>query len=158
MLYSYTNDSTSTGMRCLPSHKVPEARGTILHDWHAETLAIRGLNHFLVQQCNHLAQCTNNKSLYIRWRSDEEKSIVRGPQPFTIRESIKIHMYCSEAPCGDASMELIIDQQEDPTPWAAPLSGSNDTDSQENLKGRGYFSELGIVRRKPGMHISLLPI
>ena len=135
-------------MRCLPSQKVPEAQGLILHDWHAEILAIRGFNHFLIQQCDHLAQSSDHQSPYIRRRKDEERSILGGLQPFTIHESVRIHMYCSDAPCGDASMELIMDQQEDPTPWRTPAKALGDRDS-EGLKGRGYFSDLGIVRRKP---------
>ena len=55
-------------------------------------------------------------------------------------------MYCSEAPCGDASMELIMAAQEDPTPWAVPQAVDGNSDA---LTGRGYFSELGVVRRKP---------
>ncbi|KAI9775245.1 MAG: hypothetical protein M1839_001363 [Geoglossum umbratile] len=37
--------------------------------------------------------------------------------------------------------------QDDSTPWSAPLIASNSTESL--LHGRGYFSELGAVRRKP---------
>jgi len=64
--------------------------------------------------------------------------------PFAIQDDVKIYMYCSEAPCGDASMELIMAAQDDATPWEKPA----DTDS-DGLTGRGYFSELGVVRRKP---------
>jgi tRNA-specific adenosine deaminase 1 len=82
----------------------------------------------------------------------------RSPQPFVIKQDVNIHMYCSEAPCGDASMELIMQAQEDPTPWQLPelasdvLSDGVDETSLE-LKGRGFFSELGIVRRKPGANL-----
>ncbi len=55
-------------------------------------------------------------------------------------------MYCSEAPCGDASMELVMEAQEDATPW--PIA-SHDDGSPTQLLGRGSFSQLGIVRRKP---------
>jgi tRNA-specific adenosine deaminase 1 len=54
---------------------------------------------------------------------------------------------------GDASMELTMAAQEDDTPWSLP-SDSIEADSHNQqtetvLRGRGYFSELGIVRRKP---------
>ncbi len=58
-------------------------------------------------------------------------------------------MYCSEAPCGDASMELVMEAQEDATPWAVSVP---DEGIASGLLGRGSFSQLGIVRRKPGMY------
>lgn len=64
-------------------------------------------------------------------------------QPFAIQDDVQIHMYCTEAPCGDASMELTMADQDDATPWAAPDS------SQAELPGRSGFADLGIVRRKP---------
>ncbi|KAI9702221.1 MAG: hypothetical protein M1820_006303 [Bogoriella megaspora] len=71
-------------------------------------------------------------------------------QAFAIHEDVKIHMYCSEAPCGDASMELTMDAQDDPAPWEHPPDQGGTEDGQAfNLHGRGYFSELGAVRRKP---------
>jgi tRNA-specific adenosine deaminase 1 len=45
-------------------------------------------------------------------------------------------------------MELTMATQEDPTPWevaSLPERGAEDS----VLRGRGYFSELGTVRRKP---------
>jgi len=50
-------------------------------------------------------------------------------------------------------MELIMATQEDATPWSLPPP-SNSTSSfpfqsTPTLHGRGYFAELGVVRRKP---------
>jgi tRNA-specific adenosine deaminase 1 len=80
-------------------------------------------------------------------------------------------MYCSEAPCGDASMELVMDAQEDATPWisAPPTISASFIDkvntesssypfnlpdvnleaSISALRGRSNFSHLGSVRLKP---------
>jgi tRNA-specific adenosine deaminase 1 len=79
-------------------------------------------------------------------------------------------MYCSEAPCGDASMELVMDAQEDATPWttapptaspstalptALPTASSSTTPpsplppTAQALRGRSNFSLLGAVRCKP---------
>jgi tRNA-specific adenosine deaminase 1 len=67
-------------------------------------------------------------------------------------------MYCTCAPCGDASMELCMAAQEDPTPWVVTPKQENtfsqDGDSQKIqtqtlLDGRAHFSILGVVRRKP---------
>lgn len=90
--------------------------------------------------------------------------------PFEICPDVTFYMYCTCAPCGDASMELCMASQEDPTPWktidASPLlsDGSSrnsilpiplETDQLDRiydtqlLDGRAYFSILGVVRRKP---------
>ncbi|KAL9610682.1 MAG: hypothetical protein Q9167_004630 [Letrouitia subvulpina] len=58
-------------------------------------------------------------------------------------------MFNSEAPCGDASMELVMEAQKDATPWPVADSNSNNLNAPALLKGRESFSELGIVRRKP---------
>ncbi|MCJ1474947.1 hypothetical protein MMC13_003607 [Lambiella insularis] len=39
--------------------------------------------------------------------------------------------------------------QQDPTPWTRPMSKSEEEDPAVLLNGRAYFSELGVVRRKP---------
>ncbi|OTB02885.1 hypothetical protein M426DRAFT_322306 [Hypoxylon sp. CI-4A] len=158
-------------MKCLPATKIPQAQGNILHDWHAEVLAIRAFNRFVLDECKTLAQ--GGTSEFLRRRAMDEPSS-KGTeeradepwngQPFTWKEDIVLHMYCSEAPCGDASMELTMASQEDATPWeippetkTEPLSNAITTTititttpiPQETLPGRAYFSHLGVVRRKP---------
>ncbi|KAI0110996.1 adenosine deaminase/editase [Hypoxylon sp. NC0597] len=168
--------SLATGMKCLPSSKIPRAQGNVLHDWHAEVLVIRAFNRFVLEECRTLA--LGGSSKFIRWRTSEEigssnDTDVEGEggrrnrwhgQPFTWKEDILLHMYCSEAPCGDASMELIMASQEDATPWELPpetlLSTTTTTTTSPtpissisapapSLPGRAYFSQLGVVRRKP---------
>lgn len=141
-----------SGMKCLPRAKIPQAAGSVLHDWHAETIAMRAFNHFLLEECLLLAQNPGElkSACLIRTRDFAEISETGGFQPFTIRENAKIYMYCSEAPCGDASMELIMQAQDDPTPWTIePLS--LESKPSKELKGRAHFSMLGLVRRKPCM-------
>ena len=119
----------------------------MLHDWHAEVHAIRLFNLFLLHECQQLARTNSWSSCYLRRRKQHEFSDELF-QPFTLREGLKIHLYCSEAPCGDASMELMMSAQENASPWQAkvPLNA----DGSKPLQGRGFFSELGTVRRKPG--------
>ena len=61
---------------------------------------------------------------------------------------------------GDASMELIMAAQDDASPWDPPASPSLNPASSPSssptmiatatsLPGRAYFSQLGVVRRKP---------
>ncbi|KAI5793379.1 adenosine deaminase/editase [Pyronema domesticum] len=185
-----------TGMKCLPAAKVPLAKGCVLHDCHAEVLATRGFNCFLLHLCRHLKENPTAISRYLT-RTPEN------PQPYTINHKVKIHFYSSEAPCGDGSMELTMASQEDSTPWTFPTPGSTSNGSptpnpapdsgvfpstpidgceapsssggrpsltltipslpsstdtppispispNTHLRGRGYFSALGLVRTKPG--------
>lgn len=153
---SITCLALGTGMKCLPSSKSSLLDcGLVLHDWHAEVLAIRAFNHLLLQECHQLASCANYESPILRWRHKCEVSEVLGLQPFGILEGLRIMMYCSEAPCGDASMELVMEAQDDPTPWPVAVL---DEGASSNLLGRGSFSQLGIVRRKPCKHARLLDI
>ncbi|KAI0445816.1 adenosine deaminase/editase [Xylaria telfairii] len=170
--------SLATGMKCLPSSKLPQARGNVLHDWHAEVLAIRAFNCFVLDECRALASGSGGSSTFIRHRSsaeltsspdsceskcgdddddDDVDEVDWHGQPFAWREDVLLHMYCSEAPCGDASMELTMASQADATPWAVPPQESPSLDvltptpvePDTPLPGRAYFSQLGIVRRKP---------
>lgn len=130
----------ATGMKCLPQSKLHLAQGNILHDWHAEILALRSFNRFLVDECVDLAKRGRGEhGQWVRWdqwRADEP--------PFALHDDVKIHMYCSEAPCGDASMELTMSEQTDATPWKKQQYVGVD-----GLLGRGNFDQLGVVRRKP---------
>jgi len=106
-------------------------------------VALRAFNHYLLKECSGLANDSPLASLFVRRRTPEELSRASF-QPFAIKDHVRIFMYCSEAPCGDASMELVMAAQDDATPWTKPLQGPDNA-----MTGRGYFSELGVVRRKP---------
>lgn len=160
-------------MKCLPHSKLPRAKGNVLHDWHAEVLAIRAFNRFVLDEVKSLTQGTDVTSDFLRRRDDTELLAVtdgnddQEPQdtsptshrpPFAWREDVKLHMYCSEAPCGDASMELTMAAQEDASPWAVPSNllsppgadaSTSEAPSSGPLPGRSYFSHLGTVRLKP---------
>lgn len=143
-------------MKCLPHNKLPLAQGNVLHDWHAEVLAIRAFNRFLLDQCLSISLPPYPRSEWVRKRFEAEY-IEHENQTFAIRDDVRIYMYCSEAPCGDASMELIMDAQEDATPWTRPpptVSDASPDDAslpieQTALRGRSNFSHLGAVRCKP---------
>jgi tRNA-specific adenosine deaminase 1 len=89
---------SSTGMKCLPQAKVAQAHGIVLHDWHAEILALRSFNRFLLQECHTLAQSQKCSSEFVRVRTPEERTEDLF-QPFALNEDLSLHMYCSEAPC-----------------------------------------------------------
>ncbi|KAL8953208.1 MAG: hypothetical protein Q9183_007344, partial [Haloplaca sp. 2 TL-2023] len=131
-----------------------KANGSVLHDWHAEVVAIRAFNHYLLQECLELALSPDKPSSIIRRRESHEISESDGLQRFTIHEDIQLHMYSSEAPCGDASMELLMEAQVDATPWPVAKLHSATQELPSLLRGRESFAELGIVRRKPGADLA----
>ncbi|KAL8866013.1 MAG: hypothetical protein Q9174_006554 [Haloplaca sp. 1 TL-2023] len=148
-------DFFHTGMKCLPIDQVAKAKGSVLHDWHAEVVAVRAFNHHLLQECLELALSPENPSPIIRRRESYEISELRGLQPFSIREDVQLHMYSSEAPCGDASMELLMEAQVDATPWPVAELHPATKKLPSLLRGRESFAELGIVRRKPGADLAV---
>ncbi len=164
-----------TGTKCLPHRQLPTARGLVLHDSHAEIHAIRAFNRYLLEECRSMLllrrrECgrapngvLHNQELHespMLQRTSQNKH-----QPFSIRDGVSIYLYCSKAPCGDASMELLMQEMEDSTPWTrkdevAAVPGELHEDCLPNgmeksesvlpsLQGRGFFSDLGVVRRKP---------
>lgn len=141
-------------MKCLPASKIPQAHGIVLHDCHAEIIAIRAFNRFLIQECAILAQDDTASSVWMKRTTINEK-VESFQQPYVLKDGVVIYFYSSEAPCGDASMELTMLAQDDATPWERiPKTTEPGLVSTDNtLKGRGFFSDLGIVRRKPGISI-----
>lgn len=150
-------------MKCLPVTKISSARGNILHDWHAEILCMRAFNHFLLQECKSiLTDAVDSPYLRLQTTTGTDPTTPGRPRPpFVWRDDVTLHMYCSEAPCGDASMELIMAAQEDAAPWEAPLPkqmmekhglsmASSDSTPDLLLLGRACFAHLGVLRRKPG--------
>src|SRR6266487_1046836 len=85
-------------MKCLPQNKIAKAQGVVLHDWHAEVLAIRSFNRFLLEECHDLALSKKESSDFVRFRSQEERTDTHF-QPFALNDEINLHMYCSEPPC-----------------------------------------------------------
>lgn len=144
-----------TGMKCLPASKLPSATGRILHDWHAEVLVIRAFNHFVLQECKAIITDGKESEYIRRISSATADEPPRERRHFCWREDVTLHMYCSEAPCGDASMELTISAQQDASPWESPLpphlmpKGTSESTPELALLGRACFDQLGVVRRKP---------
>lgn len=165
-------------MKCLSQDKIAGLNGNVVHDSHAEILALRAFNRFLLDECADLAakgrDCVPLESHVLQWTNSTPTSVstiesLSDPcqgQPFSFKPNVRIHMYCSEAPCGDASMELTMAAQHDATPWTPPPHSSKPTTpstaspsefvskdatahSTDDLYGRSYFHALGVVRRKP---------
>lgn len=85
-------------MKCLPQSQIAAAQGITLHDWHAEILALRTFNRFLLEEAHLLATSRARSSEFLRVREPEERTKSHF-QPFALNDGIDLHMYCSEAPC-----------------------------------------------------------
>ncbi|CAG8044826.1 unnamed protein product [Penicillium olsonii] len=167
------NSAMHIGAKCLSASHIPRCNGLVLHDCHAEILAIRAFNYWLLTECNGILSQEkpvtsgsprseakeSSGSSFVRKRTPEhEDGLPNRPgwPPFEIQPDVNIYMYCTCAPCGDGSMELCMAAQEDATPWEVPEQRSStsqeidETPPEERfLDGRAHFSILGVVRRKP---------
>ncbi|EFW20203.1 hypothetical protein D8B26_003364 [Coccidioides posadasii str. Silveira] len=180
---SLTCVALATGAKCLSSSQIHLCQGLVLHDSHAEILALRAFNRWLLEECKSMlthsqelssrdkegigCQLRNDGngqiSPFLEWRVSrlESTSAIPGNHakellwpPFKLKENIRIWMYCTCAPCGDASMELCMAAQDDPTPWDVRALDDAATEIESDLTkglldGRAHFSVLGAVRRKP---------
>lgn len=82
-------------MKCLPATKLAESQGVGLHDWHAEVLAIRAFNRYLLDASSQVSDLTSSN--IVMKNGDGLGHTIR--KPFRINPNVKLHMYCSEAPC-----------------------------------------------------------
>lgn len=102
-------------MKCLPFAKLPESNGVAIHDWHAEILAIRTFNRFLLDECLSLSK-TDRLSGFVKKADASQTSnssdTANVAAPFVIQDGVKLHMYCSEAPCMSRILSLYIMVQE----------------------------------------------
>ncbi|KAK5938613.1 hypothetical protein PMZ80_008803 [Knufia obscura] len=146
--------SLATGTKSLPVSALPRCNGLVLHDCHAEILALRGLNRWLLSEIECLLRDTGYQSQWLETThssADESTSL----PPFRFRQGVEISLFSTEAPCGDASMELLMAAAEaagqDISPW--PSRAEHEGRATKNGSGlplgRGFFSNLGALRRKP---------
>ncbi|KAK5070979.1 hypothetical protein LTS08_000631 [Lithohypha guttulata] len=146
--------SLATGTKSLPVSALSKCKGLVLHDCHAEILAFRGLNHWLLCEIERILQ---NEGFISEWiETVASNGTGEISPPFRLCRGVEIALFSTEAPCGDASMELLMASAQasgaDVRPWPTSSSASHDASSENSSAlppGRGYFSNLGVLRRKP---------
>lgn len=133
--------SLSTGVKALPDETLQRSSGKMVHDCHAEILAIRGFNSVILQHMGFLKEGKSSDLI-------EEKE-----GKYTWKENNQLVLYISRMPCGDASMDS-LEESEDTN---ENFQIANDADQQyikddikTTIRGRLNFSKKGIVRTKPG--------
>lgn len=143
--------SLATGTKCLSASALPKCHGMVLHDSHAEILALRGFNYWLLTEVQNILHRPAYQSPFLELAGGPESD--HNPDtplstfcpPLRLKQDVSIHFFTTEAPCGDASMEILMSCMplEETEPWPV------DDNALTALQGRGHFSLLGYVRRKP---------
>ena len=99
-----------TGTKCLPAEsRCP--RGEALADSHAEVIARRALLRFAYDELDRLVTTdgpagSDPPPIFERDTSAvaSDANATQPRAPFRLRPGIRLHLYCSQSPCGDASI------------------------------------------------------
>lgn len=130
----------ATGVKALPDATIKShSKGLLLHDCHAEILVLRAFNWFVIQECLKI------------YNGDTSEILEDVGSGFKLKEGITFALYISEPPCGDASLEMLIDEADEKWDHHTVLPGNV-------LRGREDFTLKGRVRTKPGRRDSPLTL
>ncbi|KAI0637911.1 hypothetical protein C8Q77DRAFT_1048613 [Trametes polyzona] len=133
--------SLGTGSKCLPASRLPRG-GDALHDSHAEVLARRGAIRWFLEEIGRF--CSNDLPYSSPWLERGVDGI------FFLRNDVKLDMYISTVPCGDASTRYLASFQD------AEMAALKDSAAHPELpanaasRGRNNYSLYGVMRTKPG--------
>ncbi|KAJ9080169.1 hypothetical protein DSO57_1027871 [Entomophthora muscae] len=132
--------SLGTGSKCLSQNKL-SSLGDSLNDSHAEVIAKRGLQNFLWSE---MLKAVSDKSGVIQFTPSSEVQF-QFKDPTTT-----VHLYISQAPCGDASTEALDDITQSEVHGQKRFKLDPERALDKVLKGRIEFSAVGQLRTKPG--------
>ena len=135
--------SITTGVKATPDSELSRSCGKMIHDGHAEILALRSFNTVLLHEIKNIQQGTCSKLIS---KSDEEGI-------YSWNKELKIALYISKLPCGDASMDTIKDSTDPDAKF--PIMDDDpyqfiDPTNTTILRGRLNFKRRKVVRTKPG--------
>ncbi|SCU86374.1 LAMI_0D01794g1_1 [Lachancea mirantina] len=132
--------SAASGVKATPDEDLKRSQGRILHDCHAEILALRAFNAVVLRQIKFLANgCDTPEDIDLVEKIDES---------FRVRLRWKFALYISKLPCGDVSMSFDAGdemkfEESDLLQYIKPTN-------RFILRGRFNHSKRGFVRTKPG--------
>jgi tRNA-specific adenosine deaminase 1 len=139
-----------TGLKCLNAQHLKS--DDLVNDSHAEVICRRNFKRFLL---NEVVGLVNGKKSIIL-TIQEEKS------KYQLKDGLMVAMYISQAPCGDSSMEsllneLVTDSESSHSTKRQKLDdertmtgdGSNAPDEGVALRGRDQVRQIGRLRTKP---------
>ncbi|KAJ7087211.1 adenosine deaminase/editase [Mycena belliarum] len=133
--------SLATGTKCLPTSRLP-LNGEAVHDSHAEVLARRGAVRWFLDE---IGRCRSTSTPFQSdwiWLCDDGK--------YALKDGIRLVLYVSTPPCGDASMRSLAAAQD------AQMAALKDSAVRAPLalnavaRGRDDYALWGVLRTKPG--------
>lgn len=126
----------ATGVKALPDEIRTYSNGWMVHDMHAEILCLRMFNYMVLEEVVKNREGSGTGFLEAR------------DGKLQLKEGLRIALYVSEPPCGDASMGYVAQGRE---AWDEPLAKKQKVESLGTFhRGRESFDTLGVVRTKPG--------
>ncbi|KAH7931376.1 adenosine deaminase/editase [Leucogyrophana mollusca] len=129
----------ATGCKCLPACRLP-SQGDALHDSHAEVLARRCATRWLLEEISRTMNA-NYQSDWIVKREDGR---------YGLKHNVRMCMYISTPPCGDASMRFLASLQDDEMAALKDSTSFPTLDPNAASRGRDNYSLFGVLRTKPG--------
>ncbi|KAI0761707.1 adenosine deaminase/editase [Irpex lacteus] len=130
--------SLGSGSKCLPASKLGHG-GDLVHDSHAEVLARRGAVRFLMEEV-HRAADTTRGSRWLEWSEGK----------YRLRDGVKVHLYVSTPPCGDASTRYLASFQDKAMAALKDSAAPVELEAGAAARGRDGYSLYGVLRTKPG--------
>ncbi|ORX72977.1 adenosine deaminase/editase [Linderina pennispora] len=126
-----------TGLKCLHMQQLSKF-GDSVHDSHAEVIARRALVVYLAEQ---LLLCKQDKDSIFESQDGR----------FKVKESLglKVHLYTSQSPCGDATVEHLQTAQ-DKAEDSEPSAKRRKVGDGSVIRGHQKFTDTGSLRLKPG--------
>jgi hypothetical protein len=99
--------SSATGTKCTALRK----QGHVLHDGHAEVLARRGLVRVLWTELLSRETKQETDETLVSARKDKSLLEVDGDSKYRLRSNLRLHLYISDSPCGDAAIYPIHNEK-----------------------------------------------
>ncbi|KAI8386437.1 tRNA-specific adenosine deaminase 1 [Nakaseomyces glabratus] len=132
----------TTGVKSTPNDELARSKGKILHDCHAEILALRGFNRLLLEHIKRSME------------GIESNLIHNTPNGFEWNNELELTLFISKLPCGELSMSLLEEMKcEDENSMTFEEDDNQQYITPEIktiLRGRCNFNKRNYVRTKPG--------
>lgn len=133
--------SLGTGTKCLPANRL-SPKGEIVNDSHAEVLARRSAVLWFLEEIQRICSVDAYRSPWLDHLCSDGR--------YSLRDGVKLNLYISTVPCGDASMRILASVQDKEMASLKDNAIFPPLDPSTASRGRDDYSRLGVLRTKPG--------